>query len=92
LHSAEAVYAAETGAGNCGDLRELAREQLIKRALADGEEHGYRFAVRKLSPYGCEITATPISGGARSFYIGNDGVMRGKAKNGAPADKNDPTL
>jgi hypothetical protein len=93
LHSAEATYAATMGAGNCGDLRDLAREQLIERDLADGEEHGYRFAVRKISPFGCEITATPISSSAaRSFYIGNDGVMRGKAKNGAPADKNDPTL
>lgn len=93
LHSAEAVYAATTGAGSCGDLRDLAREELIKINLADGEEHGYRFAVKKLAQLGCEITATPISGtAARSFYVGSEGVIRGKAKNGAPADKNDPTL
>lgn len=93
LHSAEATYAATTGNGSCGELGELAREGFIKRDLADGEEHGYRFAVKKISPYGCEITAAPVSSrAARSFYIGNDGVMRGKAKNGAPADKNDPTL
>jgi hypothetical protein len=93
LSSAEATYAATVGAGNCGSLPELANAQLIKADLADGEANGYRFAVKKISQFGCEITATPISNSwARSFYVGNEGVIRGKAKNGQPADKNDPPL
>lgn len=93
LHSAQVTYAATFGQGNCGELRDLAREQLIKSDLADGHSGGYRFAVKKVSQYGCDITATPISyNSARSFYIGSEGVVRGKAKNGQPADKNDPPI
>ncbi|HLM02703.1 MAG TPA: DUF4190 domain-containing protein [Pyrinomonadaceae bacterium] len=93
LHGAEATYAATNGMGSCGTLQDLANSQLIKNDLADGEANGYRFAVKKISQFGCELTATPISGtSARSFYIGNDGVVRGKAKNGVPADKNDPPI
>ena len=93
LHGAQATYAATVGNGSCGSLPELARSQLIKNDLVDGEDNGYRFAVRKISQFGCELTATPISNGsARSFYVGNEGVMRGKAKNGLPADKNDPPI
>jgi hypothetical protein len=93
LRGAQMTYTATMGAGNCGDLRDLAREQLIKRDLADGESGGYRFEVIKLNSSNCDITATPISSSqARSFYIGYDGVVRGKAKNGQPADKSDPPL
>jgi hypothetical protein len=93
LSAAEATYAATVGAGGCGSLQDLAKAELIKTDLADGEAYGYRFAVKKISQFGCEITATPGSGSAaRSFYVGNEGVIRGKAKNGQPADKNDPPL
>lgn len=94
LHGAQMTYAATVGAGSCGELRDLAREQMIKRDLADGEANGYRFAVKKFASNGCEMTATPISGSyqARSFYMGYDGVMRGKMKSGAPADKSDPPV
>jgi hypothetical protein len=93
LSAAEATYAATVGAGSCGSLQDLAKAELIKTDLADGEAYGYRFAVKKISQFGCEITATPVSGSAaRSFYVGNEGVIRGKAKNGQPADKNDPPL
>jgi hypothetical protein len=93
LSGAQATYAATVGAGSCGSLKDLANAQLIKTDLADGEASGYRFAVKKISQFGCEMTATPISDtAARSFYVGNEGVIRGKAKNGLPADKNDPPL
>ncbi|HEX9959876.1 MAG TPA: DUF4190 domain-containing protein [Pyrinomonadaceae bacterium] len=93
LSGAQATYAATVGAGSCGSLKDLANAQLIKTDLADGEASGYRFAVKKISQFGCEMTATPISNtAARSFYVGNEGVIRGKAKNGLPADKNDPPL
>jgi hypothetical protein len=93
LHSAQMTYAATVGNGSCGSLKDLANSQLIKNDLADGEEGGYRFAVKKISQFGCELTATPVSStAARSFYIGNEGVVRGKAKSGVPADKNDPPI
>jgi hypothetical protein len=93
LRGAQMTYTATFGAGSCGDLRDLAREQLIKRDLADGESGGYRFEVIKLNSSSCDLTATPISSTqARSFYIGYDGVVHGKAKNGQPADKSDPPL
>ncbi|HEX8370454.1 MAG TPA: DUF4190 domain-containing protein [Pyrinomonadaceae bacterium] len=93
LHAAQMTYAATVGNGSCGSLRDLANSQLIKNDLADGEESGYRFAVKKISQFGCELTATPVSNAAaRSFYVGNEGVIRGKAKNGVPADKNDPPI
>jgi hypothetical protein len=60
--------------------------------LADGEANGYRFAIKKLASYGCDITATPVASAYRSFYVGIDGVIRGRAKNGMPADKSDPPL
>ncbi|HEX8735598.1 MAG TPA: hypothetical protein VF721_09765, partial [Pyrinomonadaceae bacterium] len=93
LHSAQVTYAATVGNGSCGTLQQLAGAQLIKNDLADGESGGYRFAVKKISQFGCELTATPIfNTAARSFYVGNEGVIRGKAKSGAPADKNDPPI
>lgn len=94
LHGAEMTYAATLGNGACGTLQDLANAQLIKKDLADGTADGYRFAVKKISQFGCEITATPISNSssARSFFVGNEGVIRGKAKNGALADKNDPPI
>lgn len=92
LSSAQATYAATIGQGNCGDLAALAREKFIRPDLADGEENGYRFTIKKLSPYGCDINATPTATAYRSFYVGNDGQVRGRMKNGLPADKNDPPL
>jgi type II secretory pathway pseudopilin PulG len=94
LHAAQMTYAATAGNGNCTDFAGLAREKLIKTDLADGISDGYRFAVKNLTPYGCELTATPISKSysSRSFFVGADGAMRGKAKNGLPADKNDPPV
>jgi hypothetical protein len=93
LHGAQVTYAATVGNGSCGTLSQLAGAQLIKNDLADGESGGYRFAVKKISQFGCELNATPISNtAARSFYVGNEGVIRGKAKSGAPADKNDPPI
>lgn len=94
LQSAQLTYIATAGQGKCGDLQTLANQGLIKQSLADGEDYGYRFILNKLPANNWEITATPISGfsGARSFYINQEGVIRGAVKNGLAAGKGDPPL
>lgn len=100
LFGAEMTYQATVGQGKCTDLQTLGLQGLISKELADGSSEGYRYAVKNVafsstsSAQGCELTATPISDSyqARSFFVGSDGVMRGKMKNGALADKSDPPI
>lgn len=91
LSAAESVYMNSTE-GKCGDVKTLIATKLIDVSLAESEKNGYRFLVVNLPFGGCEVLATPISasGGMRSFYYSTeDGIIRGGAKKGAPADKND---
>ena len=93
--AAETTYIATVGQGKCGTLQSLAAAQLMGSDLASGEKNGYRLQVNSLPPpqSGCEVRATPISaGGSRSFYAGNDGVIRGANKDGNMANKNDPPI
>lgn len=94
IQSAEISYSATAGQGEAGDLRMLAMQGLIKQDLADGEEYGYRFKVVRFPQRGWEIYATPVSSsnGSRSLLMGTEGVIRGGAKNGLPADKSDPPI
>lgn len=94
LHGAQVTYMATAGQGKCADLQTLANQGLIKQALANGEDHGYRFILNKLPANNWEIIATPLSTseGMRSLYVGPEGVIRGAMKNGLAADKSDPPL
>lgn len=94
LHGAEITYMATAGQGKCGDLQSLANQGLIKQSLADGEDQGYRFIFNKMPSDNWEIIAVPlsVSTGARSFYISQDGVLRGASKNGLAAGKSDPPV
>jgi type IV pilus assembly protein PilA len=78
----------------CFTMEDLAKNGKLGRELADGEHHGYQFALVKTNG-GCAVTATPLStsDGTRSFYYStNDGRYRGAKKFGAPADDKDPVL
>jgi hypothetical protein len=91
ISSAEATYMA-SAYGKCGDLQTLVATKLLDVSLAENEKSGYRFMVINLPSGGCEILATPLSGstGHRSFYYSTeDGILRGGAKKGLPANKND---
>jgi Tfp pilus assembly protein PilE len=94
LHGAQMTYMTTAGNGKTGDLQTLANQGLIKQSLADGEEQGYRFVFNKLPSNNWEVTATPLSdsSNARSFYINQEGVIRGAMKNGLAAGKGDPAL
>ena len=94
LQNAQVTYIATAGQGKCGDLQTLANQGLIKQSLADGEDQGYRFVLNKLTSSNWEIIATPLSDsyGTRSFYISQEGVIRGAMKNGMAADKGDPQI
>lgn len=95
IDGAQSTYIATAGQGECcGDFKTLAEMQLIKPGLADGEDVGYRFKITKLLKGNYEVTATPISAssGSRSFFKSPLEGLRGAAKNGLPADKNDPPV
>jgi type IV pilus assembly protein PilA len=92
LYSAEATYAATSGKGQFGSLAELQRFQLIDDKLGSGSKNGYQFHVT-VSGGTFVINATPESYGSsgyRSFYISNDGVIRGGDKHGLDAAASDP--
>jgi hypothetical protein len=91
ITQAESSYMA-SALGKCGDLQTLIATKMLDVSLANNEKHNYRFLVVNLPAGGCEIFATPLSGSGSSrsfFYSTQDGVIRGGAKKGAPADKND---
>ncbi len=96
IDGAESTYISTMGQGECcGDFKTLADMGLIKPGLADGEDAGYRFKITKSSGKSVyEVTATPISNsyGSRSFFKSPLEGLRGAAKNGLPADKNDPPV
>lgn len=95
IDGAQSTYVATVGQGECcGDFKSLADMQLIKPGLADGEDGGYRFKITKLAKGNYEVTATPISASynSRSFFKSPLDGLRGGAKNGLPADKNDPPV
>jgi hypothetical protein len=72
---------------------------LIDGELAGGAKDNYSFRYRVLSASRVgvqyEIIATPTQygpGGKRSFYLNNDGILRGADKNGDVAGPDDPRL
>lgn len=100
IHSAEATYQATTGNGLYGSLADLRQANLIDGILAGGKKYGYVFVLSKTNPTAAGparffLTATPLNypkSGRRSFYISDNGEMRGADKNGALAGENDPVI
>jgi type IV pilus assembly protein PilA len=96
ISGAEDTYRATIGTTNCGDLTQLAKNNMIDSVLASGTKSGYRF-VLTATPNGCEIYATPMvakgvsATGIRSFYSSSDEgwIIHAGNKNGLMADKND---
>ncbi len=84
IAGAEATFISSIGAGNCGDLKQLAESQLIDEILAGGQKNGYRFTIVKTpsniykGSIKCEVSAVPIvenkpgdsfkATGTRSFF------------------------
>ena len=93
ISSAEQMFMATAGRGRCGDLKELAAQNLVDPVIAGGEKNGYRFSVVMLPVIGgdCELHAAPMtSTGMRSFYFSTEeGILRAADKKGKLADKTD---
>ena len=85
--------------GRYGSLDELLREKRIRKSLASGLNHGYKFSIRyNESAY--TAVAVPIKYGSNSysgtgmfsFYLDDSGVIRAADKKGAEANASDPPL
>lgn len=59
LYGAAMTYQATAGAGKCGTLADLVKNNLISKDLGDGIDAGFRY---NLTPT-CEVSATPFNGG-----------------------------
>lgn len=101
LHSAQMTYNATAGNGNYGLLGQLFLAGLIRTGLQSGASRGYLYVVEVIDsvpntqPASFKIWATPQSyptSGVRSFYIDQNGILRGADKNGGRADENDPPI
>ena len=102
MRSLIAIYEAELAhrakhAGAYATLEELAGAGLIGEALANGEDHDYRFRV-STKGNSFEAFATPLQSknlfgsGKRSFYVNDKREMRAAEKGGKEASINDPLL
>ncbi len=100
IQGAQITYYSTSGNGNYGSLNDLRQAELIDSILASEEKYGYRFTVFKTdrtatTPAGFYLTATPRlyrKTGRRSFYIDENGEMRGADKNGGAATPADPII
>lgn len=94
IQSAEQVYQATAGAGRYGSIDDLVRANLMGAEMASGQRKGYRFVVRA-EDTSFEATATPVTYGTtgtgkNSFYVAEDGVIRGADRGGMEATAADP--
>jgi hypothetical protein len=100
VSGAQATYEATAGLGNYGTLGQLSETGLIDAYLTSGEKCGYLFRVEttprmKNTPPTFKVKAVPRIyqvTGVRSFYIDQNGVIRGADKGGAEANENDPPI
>ena len=95
MSEAQSTYLATAG-GNAeyGEFDDLIRHRLIGQEMTTEVHHGYRYELT-VAGDSYEMTATPVEygkSGMRSFYVSEDGVVRGANKNGEAADKNDPPI
>ncbi|HEU4767107.1 MAG TPA: type II secretion system protein [Pyrinomonadaceae bacterium] len=100
IHSAQVTYMNTAGAGSYGTLNSLGTEGLIDTVLSTGTKSGYTVAcpVGNLAggpPPTYFATAVPASTalvtrtGHRSFAVTDDGIVRGKVSDTAPATRAD---
>jgi type IV pilus assembly protein PilA len=66
LTGAEATYQATIGAGNFGNLTELASQSLVDTVLAAGQKSGYHFVV----------TETDAAGGVPASYVSTAAAVK----------------
>jgi len=101
LHSAQATYQATAGNGNFGTLQALSQAGFIDNALASGSKYGYLYNVSAIasmpgqSAARFSISATPRAyrkSGTRSFYIDQNGELRGADTGGIPATITAPII
>jgi hypothetical protein len=97
IYGAQQTLQAGPNGRPCGSLTELGSMNLIDQQTASGQKNDYQFEVvptRDLR--GCDVHATPVramsTGGERSFFIDNVGVIRGANREGQKAEKVDPVL
>lgn len=95
ISSAQSTYVSTAGEnGNYGSMDDLLQNELIDRQTAAGAKNGYRFEVEAAGD-SFVATAVPVdypNSGMRSFYMAEDGVIRGADKQGAAADVDDPPM
>jgi type IV pilus assembly protein PilA len=102
IHSAQVTYLNTVGAGNYGTLTNLRDENLVDTTLGSGNKSGYTFDCPAANltagpPPTYFATAIPLSTaawsrtGTRSFTIAEDGIVRGKVGDTAPADHAEAT-
>jgi hypothetical protein len=103
IHSAESTYFSTYGANiNFGTLSYLSMSGLVDANLGSGGKCGYLFTVISITavpaagvPATFRGLAVPMeypSTGLRSFYIDENGVLRGADHGGAFATVNDPPV
>lgn len=100
LVGAQATYQSTTGNGNYATFPQLQQAALIDSALASGYKYNYLFQMMTQdrtpdAPAHFAVVAVPRQyprDGVRSFYINENGAVRGANRQGAPANQNDPII
>lgn len=100
LHGAQMTYQGVFGGENFATLQQLYDEGFIDAALLSGRKYGYVFTVELVPPgelphSSFRIRSVPVmyrKTGKRSFYLANDGVLRGADREGKPAEPSDPEI
>ena len=96
IRNAEVNYISTSGSGKFGTLKQLIDAQLLDASFGD-MKNGYKYEVRLSPPdnNSYEALATPSEygfKGNRSFYMREDGVLRGADKKGEEANSADPLI
>jgi len=96
IRNAETSYISTSGSGEFGTLKQLMDAQLLDTSFEE-VKNGYKYEVRLGSPdnKSYEALATPTEygfKGNRSFYMREDGVLRGADKKGEEANSADPLI
>ena len=96
IRDAEINYISTSGSDKFGTLKQLIDAQLLDASFGD-VKNGYKYEVRLGPPENksYEALATPTEygfKGNRSFYMREDGVLRGADKKGEEANSADPLI
>ncbi len=96
IRNAEISYISTAGSGKFGTLEQLIDAQVLDASFGD-VKNGYKYEVRLRPPddQSYEALATPTEygfKGNRSFYMRDDGVLRGADKKGEEANSADPAI